>query len=206
MTGARRRITGDGRERCRRSRRAQEPRSIPRDSGTSAQSRPSLESGDDGRRPRRASARRACAGTQPRSDVTVRRRARARRHQPADSLSARASQRAAVGRSQRSCRLPDSRAQELKMPPGSRQRSVYVVTLPYANLPASTLVLETSGRVFQRTVRIGVERPPDRQRRERVFRHQGGRDLAPCRRADARPAAHAAARDDGGDGARAGRR
>ncbi len=64
---------------------------------------------------------------------------------------------------------PDSRAQELKIPPGSRQRSVYVVTLPYANLPSSTLVLETSGRVFQRTVRIGVDRPPDRQRREAYF-------------------------------------
>jgi hypothetical protein len=63
----------------------------------------------------------------------------------------------------------DSRAQELKMPPGSRPRSVYVVTLPYANLPPSTLVLETSGRVFQRTVRIGVDRPPDRNRRDAYF-------------------------------------
>jgi hypothetical protein len=64
---------------------------------------------------------------------------------------------------------PDARAQELKMPPGSRQRSVYVVTLPYANLPPSSLVLETSGRVFQRTVRIGVDRAPDRRRRDRYF-------------------------------------
>ncbi len=55
------------------------------------------------------------------------------------------------------------------MPPGSRQRSVYLVTLPYANLPASSLVIETSGRVFQRTVRIGVERPPDRVRRDAYF-------------------------------------
>ena len=64
---------------------------------------------------------------------------------------------------------PDARAQELKMPPGSRQRSVYIVTLPYANLPPSSLVLETSGRVFQRTVRIGVDRAPDRKRRDAYF-------------------------------------
>ena len=55
------------------------------------------------------------------------------------------------------------------MPPGSRPRSVYVVQLPYANLPPSTLVLETSGRVFQRTVRIGIDRPPDRNRRDAYF-------------------------------------
>jgi hypothetical protein len=64
---------------------------------------------------------------------------------------------------------PDSQAPELKQPAGSRQRSVYVVTLPYANLPSSTLVLETSARVFQRTVQIGVERQPDRSRREAYF-------------------------------------
>ena len=34
----------------------------------------------------------------------------------------------------------DVQAQELKSQPGSRQRSVYVVTLPYPNLPTSTLV------------------------------------------------------------------
>jgi Protein of unknown function (DUF3999) len=64
---------------------------------------------------------------------------------------------------------PDSQAQELKMPAGSRQRSVYLVTVPHRNLPSSTLVLETSGRVFQRTVRIGVDKPPDRQRRDAYF-------------------------------------
>ena len=53
--------------------------------------------------------------------------------------------------------------------PGSRQRSVYVVTLPYPNLPHATLVLETSARVFQRTVRLGVDRPPDRHRRDPWF-------------------------------------
>jgi hypothetical protein len=60
-------------------------------------------------------------------------------------------------------------SQELKAPPGSRQRSVYVVTLPYANLPPSTLVVDTSARVFQRTVTIGFDRPPDRHRRDPYF-------------------------------------
>jgi hypothetical protein len=64
---------------------------------------------------------------------------------------------------------PDAQAQELKMPAGSRQRSVYLVTVPHGNLPSPTLVLETSGRVFQRTVRIGVDRPADRQRRDAYF-------------------------------------
>ncbi len=63
----------------------------------------------------------------------------------------------------------DSQAQGLKMPAGSRQRSVYVVALPYANLPSSSLVLETSARVFQRKVTIGVDRQPDRNRRDAYF-------------------------------------
>ena len=65
-------------------------------------------------------------------------------------------------------------SQELTSQPGSRQRSVYVVTLPYSNLPASTLVVETSARVFQRTVRIGIDRPPDRNRREPYFDVRSG--------------------------------
>jgi hypothetical protein len=60
-------------------------------------------------------------------------------------------------------------AADLKAPAGSRQRSVYVVTLPYANLPPSTLVVETSARVFQRAVRIGFDRAPDRHRRDPFF-------------------------------------
>ena len=51
------------------------------------------------------------------------------------------------------------RAPELKQT-GGRQRSVYAVTLPFANLPPSRLVLETSARVFQRTVRLGSSTPP----------------------------------------------
>jgi hypothetical protein len=50
-----------------------------------------------------------------------------------------------------------------------RQRSVYALQLPYAGLPSLRLVLETSARVFQRSVQVGVERPPDRQRRDTWF-------------------------------------
>ncbi len=87
----------------------------------------------------------------------------------ADSLSRRAAQRAAVNRPAVHAPASDLQAPELKAPAGSRQRSVYVVTLPYANLPPSTLVVETSARVFQRTVRIGFDRAPDRRRRDPSF-------------------------------------
>jgi len=45
-------------------------------------------------------------------------------------------------------------------------RSTYGVRLPYANLPNVTLVLETSSRVFSRTVSVGVDRPSDREHRD----------------------------------------
>jgi hypothetical protein len=64
--------------------------------------------------------------------------------------------------------VKDPQAAELKSS-GSRSRSIYAVTLPYANLPGGKLVLETSARVFQRTVRIGFEHLPDRNRREAWF-------------------------------------
>ena len=50
-----------------------------------------------------------------------------------------------------------------------RRRSAYLVRLPYAGLPDVRLVLETSARVFQRTVQVGVDRPPDRHRRDSWF-------------------------------------
>ena len=59
-------------------------------------------------------------------------------------------------------------APELKQS-GGRQRSVYVVTLPYANLPPGRIVIETTARVFQRTVRLGIERAADRDRRDPWF-------------------------------------
>jgi hypothetical protein len=66
----------------------------------------------------------------------------------------------------------ESQALELKNP-GSRQRSVYAVSLPYANLPSGKLVVETSARVFQRAARIGFERAPDRNRRDAWFDLRG---------------------------------
>jgi hypothetical protein len=62
----------------------------------------------------------------------------------------------------------EPRARDLKSETG-RQRSVYSVRLPYKNLPPLRLVLETSTRVFQRSVQVGTERPPDRRRRDTWF-------------------------------------
>jgi hypothetical protein len=45
-------------------------------------------------------------------------------------------------------------------------RSAYVITLPYPNLPAPRVVIETSERVFRRPLQIAVERRPDRQHRD----------------------------------------
>jgi hypothetical protein len=61
---------------------------------------------------------------------------------------------------------PDAVAQGIERSEGSRGRSVYVLTLPYPRMPAGTLVIETSARVFDRSVRLGIQRPPDRERRE----------------------------------------
>jgi hypothetical protein len=62
----------------------------------------------------------------------------------------------------------DAKAAELKTVPG-QQRSIYRVSLPHRRLPASTLVLDTSARVFQRTVQVGFERLPDRRHRDAWF-------------------------------------
>jgi hypothetical protein len=58
----------------------------------------------------------------------------------------------------------DSTIAELR-PAAGRTRSTYLLTLPYPNLPSSRIVLETSARVFQRSVQLGAERQPDRRRR-----------------------------------------
>lgn len=52
----------------------------------------------------------------------------------------------------------------------SQKRSVYVLELPYDDLPDARLVLETSVRLFQRNMELAVERPPDRRRRDRSLR------------------------------------
>lgn len=48
----------------------------------------------------------------------------------------------------------------------ARNRTAYAVTLPYPNLPSPRLVLETSDRVFQRHVEVGIERAADRRHRD----------------------------------------
>jgi Protein of unknown function (DUF3999) len=63
----------------------------------------------------------------------------------------------------------DAVAKEIDRLEGSRRRSVYVLTLPHPRMPRGTLVVETSARVFDRAVRLGVQRPPDRDRREPWF-------------------------------------
>ncbi len=62
----------------------------------------------------------------------------------------------------------EPKARELRSEAG-RQRSVYAVSLPHRNLPPIRVVLETSARVFQRNVQVGVERPADRRHRETWF-------------------------------------
>jgi hypothetical protein len=54
------------------------------------------------------------------------------------------------------------------------RRSVYRVRLPFAGLPAASLVLATDARVFDRRVAVGIERPPDRRRREAWFEELAG--------------------------------
>jgi hypothetical protein len=55
-------------------------------------------------------------------------------------------------------------------PPASlranQKLSVYRVRLSHERLPSARLVLTTSSRVFTRQVTVGVEHPPDRQRRD----------------------------------------
>ena len=57
--------------------------------------------------------------------------------------------------------------------PRTGRISVYSVALPSPNLPQPRIVLDTSERVFQRQVRIGTERDPDRQHRDRWFGQAG---------------------------------
>ena len=54
-------------------------------------------------------------------------------------------------------------------PANGGSRSVYRIALPERRLPAGSLSVETSARVFQRSVQVGVVRPADRNRREASF-------------------------------------
>jgi hypothetical protein len=62
----------------------------------------------------------------------------------------------------------DKQASSMGRAPGVN-RSVYVIRFPHADLPAGALALETSARIFQRSVELGVLRPPDRRRRDAWF-------------------------------------
>jgi len=58
--------------------------------------------------------------------------------------------------------------------PASGRQSVYRLTMPFARLPEARVVLTTDARVFDRRVVLGVERPPDRRRREPHFEQLAG--------------------------------
>ena len=69
-----------------------------------------------------------------------------------------------------------------------RAVSRYALRLPYTGLPAGALVLETSAGVFERAVRVLVERAPTDRRRDRwteeiaaaVWRHANPETRAPA--------------------------
>ena len=65
-------------------------------------------------------------------------------------------------------RAATPQTRELQEGRGS-QRSFYALTLPFEHLPGPVIALATSGTVFRRPVQLGVERPPDRSRREAAF-------------------------------------
>jgi len=52
---------------------------------------------------------------------------------------------------------------------GGGARSFYALTLPYEELPGPVVALETSARIFHRSVQVGAERQPDRRSREVTF-------------------------------------
>jgi hypothetical protein len=62
----------------------------------------------------------------------------------------------------------ESTARELTGGSG-RAPSAYALRLPFAGLPSSSLVIDTSARLFTRGVRIGFERPADRRHRDAWF-------------------------------------
>jgi hypothetical protein len=73
-------------------------------------------------------------------------------------------------------------------PAAAGSRSIYRVALPQAGLPAGTITVTTSARVFQRAVQIGTIRPPNRTRRDSQYDVLGS---ATWRHADERAAAPA---------------
>lgn len=66
--------------------------------------------------------------------------------------------------------LASASSQAPALPPANGgSRSVYRIALPERRLPAGSLSVETSARVFQRSVQVGVVRPADWNRREASF-------------------------------------
>ncbi len=55
--------------------------------------------------------------------------------------------------------LPPLRKAPEPTPGGTTHESIYRLQLPFKGLPPAQLVLQTSGRVFQRQIRLTVERP-----------------------------------------------
>ncbi len=64
----------------------------------------------------------------------------------------------------------DVTLERVDSPPAAAQagpnETVYRIRWPYERLPAASLVLTTSARVFQRRLSVAVERAPDRRRRD----------------------------------------
>jgi hypothetical protein len=58
-------------------------------------------------------------------------------------------------------------------PAAGRNQSVYHLALPYAGLPEARIVISSPARVFQRSVRIGYQRPADRRHRDPWFQQIG---------------------------------
>jgi hypothetical protein len=52
------------------------------------------------------------------------------------------------------------------IPPSQSARSVYRITYPFVDLPATRLSISTTARVFDRGISIAVERPPTERRRD----------------------------------------
>jgi hypothetical protein len=69
-----------------------------------------------------------------------------------------------------------------------RSWSSYRIALPYDGLPSGRLVIETSARVFHRTVRLLAERPADRERRDRWYQVLASQAWTHASQLDAAPA------------------
>ena len=52
---------------------------------------------------------------------------------------------------------------------GANNRSFYAITLPFENLPGPVVALKSTQPIFRRVVQLGIERPPDRRRRDATF-------------------------------------